>query len=116
MNKQREALQLALETLEDLNGISTDTQSVTIWVNDEIELIEKALAKPEQDKQICNCAAKDMPFGRCCKALPARKPLTTEQINSLGDKIANEKLVGPVMDFRVRLARAIERAHGIGEP
>ena len=42
-----------------------------------------------------------------------QKPLTDEQINSLGDKVANEKLIGPVSDFRVRFARAIERAHGI---
>ena len=45
-----------------------------------------------------------------------REPLTDEQINSLGDKIANERLVGPVMDFRVRFARAIEQAHGITQP
>ena len=44
MSKQREALQLALETLENLNGLNTD--SMTIWVNDEIEFIEKALAEP----------------------------------------------------------------------
>jgi ribosomal protein S13 len=43
------------------------------------------------------------------------KPLTDEQINSLADKVANEALVGPVLDFRVRFARAIERAHGITE-
>lgn len=45
----------------------------------------------------------------------ARKPLTDEQINSLADKVANEALVGPVLDFRVRFARAIEQAHGITE-
>lgn len=47
-------------------------------------------------------------------ARSARKPLTDEEINSLADKVANEQLVGPVLDFRVRFARAIERAHGIG--
>ena len=44
----------------------------------------------------------------------SREPLTDEEINSLADKIANERLVGPMMDFRVRFARAIERAHGVG--
>jgi hypothetical protein len=34
--------------------------------------------------------------------------LTDEQIDTIGDKVANEKLVGSVPNFRVRFARAIE--------
>ena len=45
----------------------------------------------------------------------ARKPLTEEEIMSIAEHVANEKLVGPVPEYRVRFARAIERAHGIGE-
>ena len=36
--------------------------------------------------------------------------LTEEEIMVIGDKVANEQLVGPVANFRVRLARAIEQA------
>jgi hypothetical protein len=34
--------------------------------------------------------------------------LTEEEIEAIGDKVANERLVGLVSNFRVRLARAIE--------
>ena len=34
--------------------------------------------------------------------------LTNEEIETIGDKVANEQLVGPVSNFRVRFARAIE--------
>ena len=36
--------------------------------------------------------------------------LTDEEIMVIGDKVANEDLVGLVSNFRVRLARAIEQA------
>ena len=36
--------------------------------------------------------------------------LTDEEIMVIGDKVANEHLVGLVSNFRVRLARAIEQA------
>lgn len=36
--------------------------------------------------------------------------LTEEEIMVIGDKVANEHLVGLVSNFRVRLARAIEQA------
>ena len=35
--------------------------------------------------------------------------LTDEEIAVIGDKVANEDLVGLVSNFRVRLARAIEQ-------
>ena len=35
--------------------------------------------------------------------------LTEEEIMVIGDKVANEELVGLVSNFRVRLARAIEQ-------
>jgi hypothetical protein len=39
---------------------------------------------------------------------PEPEPLTHDEIEAIGDKVANEKLVGPVANFRVRFARAIE--------
>ena len=35
--------------------------------------------------------------------------LTEEEIMVIGDRVANEQLVGPVSNFRVRLAQAIEQ-------
>jgi hypothetical protein len=40
--------------------------------------------------------------------LLVQKPLTHDEIEAIGDKVANEKLVGPVANFRVRFTRAIE--------
>ena len=56
-----------------------------------ITALREALAQPEQ----------------------AQRPwvgLTEEEIAVIGDKVANEDLVGLVSNFRVRLARAIEQA------
>ena len=40
--------------------------------------------------------------------LPVQESLTEEEIEAIGNQVANEKLVGRVPDFRVRFARAIE--------
>ena len=44
-----EALKMALETLEQLDGIDTETECVTIDVGDVIDDIKEALAQPEQE-------------------------------------------------------------------
>ena len=44
-----EALKLALEALEQLDGIDTETECVTIDVGDVIDAIKEALAQPEQE-------------------------------------------------------------------
>ena len=51
MNKQIEALKLALETLEQLDGIDTETECVTIDVGDVIDAIKEALAQPKQEQK-----------------------------------------------------------------
>ena len=43
-----EALRMALETLEQLHGIDTETECVTIDVGDVIDAIEEALAQPQR--------------------------------------------------------------------
>ena len=60
-----EALRMALETLEQLHGIDTETECVTIDVGDVIDAIEEALAQPEQgpvayDKTEMNCFVQDL--------------------------------------------------------
>ena len=44
----QEALKLALEALEQLDGIDTETECVTIDVGDVIDAIEEALAQPQR--------------------------------------------------------------------
>ena len=44
-----EALKMALETLEQLDGIDTETECVTIDVGDVIDAIKEALAQPKQE-------------------------------------------------------------------
>ena len=51
MKTQTEALKQALEALEQLDGLDTETECVTIDVGDVIDAIKKALAQPEQ----CQC-------------------------------------------------------------
>ena len=43
----RETMQMALYALEQLDGLDTDTECVTIYVSDEIEALRAELAKPE---------------------------------------------------------------------
>ena len=46
-----EALKMALETLEQLDGIDTETECVTIDVGDVIDAIKEALAQPKQEQK-----------------------------------------------------------------
>lgn len=43
-----------------------------------------------------------------CTSLEQRQPLTDEEIETIGNKVANMPLVGVVPNFRTRFARAIE--------
>ena len=44
----KEVMQMALDALEDLDGIDTETECVTIHVEDVIEALRAALAQPEE--------------------------------------------------------------------
>ena len=83
MNKQREAMQFALETLEDIFG----KKKIDVTA---INMLREALYEP------------------------ARKPLTDEEIADLWDghvvPVFGKNGINPIV-----FARAIERAHGIGE-
>ena len=52
----RKAAEMALESLEELDGLDTETECVTIYVTDEIEALRQALAQPEHplDKKADN--------------------------------------------------------------
>lgn len=46
----KEVMQLALDVLEDVDGIDTETECVTIDVGEAIEALRTALAQPESDE------------------------------------------------------------------
>ena len=48
----RKAAQAALTALENLDGIDTETECVTICVGDEINALRAALAEPEQSEPV----------------------------------------------------------------
>ena len=101
------ALKLALEALEQLDGIDTETECVTIDVGDVIDAIKEALAQPEQYPQI---AINPEIVGYVA---PQRKPLTDKQIEEIAE--------GYLVDYRIpagcawNFARDIEAAHNILE-
>ena len=86
MNDLRQAAKQALEALE-LSSITVDSFKVQQAAQDSISVLRAQLEQPEQ-----------------------RKPLTWEQISQIGLECANDKSRLP---FEVKLARAIEQAHGI---
>ena len=44
-----EALRLALEAFEEIDGIDTEIECITIDVDDVIKVIKEALAQPERE-------------------------------------------------------------------
>lgn len=52
MTDLRKAAEMALKALEELDGLDTETECVTIYVTDEIEALRQALAQPEQANPI----------------------------------------------------------------
>ena len=100
MNKQREAL----DALEGIHPGNMTPMAEQAW-NKAINAIREALAEPEPwmpDDMAYRPGALSM------NELPARKPLTDDQINDL-------ELPPSGCNFR-DIVRVIERAHGINEP
>ena len=133
MNKQREALKLALEVLEEINKLSIGENAICLpaEIDTAMDAIREALAEPEQ-KPVAVVTSQTgdpaitmswhhepaLPIGtKLYAAPPARKPLTDEQIREIDELVwkelsCEEKTFG---QFALKIARAIERAHGIGE-
>ena len=87
MSKQREALKLALEVLEEINKLSIGENAICLpaEIDTAMDAIREALAEPEQ------------------------KPLTDSEVFNLAADYYEE------YGFKAaEFARAIERAHGIG--
>ena len=121
MSKQREALEKALDTLRGWIGIDEWIWPVTAKETckknslEAITAIREALAEPEQepicDKDPQGCWNVRCQLGKVCKNTtpPARKPLTIEEITAVVQSMS-----AYAWDAHM-LARAIERAHGIGD-
>jgi len=96
MSKQREELVSALEALQNemRKTISKLDPKEMVWIHQ----------PPGMPPILC----KEPVFGAVpvCATPPARKPLTDEQINTLWVNQGSSK---------INFARAIERAHGIGD-
>ena len=119
MNKQRAALQVALEALEDYQA----NGAPFFKCDSAVSAIREALAEPEQEPVAwmlmndthCHIMATDWKpedsdgwkTAPLYAAPPARKPLTDEEIDNLE--------LPPNGCTMRELVRAIERAHGIGE-
>ena len=118
MSKQREALELALEALEQYGTSCLNHEDA---YSAAIKTIREALAEPEREPTTDGELYAAFLIGLQSKK-PAKKPLTDEQIDAEFDRetwvtvvfadgargIALDKVTA--RDF----ARAIERAHGIG--
>lgn len=120
-----EALKLALEALELLQGGCTDSddgtvETITVWCPEVIDSIREALAQPEQESDDLTAAYLSGVYDGKNKNAPQRKPLTDEQCinqmlnsgferNSLGWSFTYGRLDYHLLKF----ARAIEAAHGI---
>lgn len=141
MNKQREALKLALEVLEEINKLSIGENAICLpaEIDTAMDAIREALAEPEQ-KPVAVVTSQTgdpaitmswhhepaLPIGTKLYATPpARKPLTDEEMRDafLADpdpifklyKVSAGLSCAELDEILKRVARAIERAHGIGE-
>jgi Mg-chelatase subunit ChlD len=132
MNKQREALKLALDALEEIHPGNMTPMAEQAW-NKAINAIREALAEPEQEPVAWRIADErnweyrteppletdiqwSARYGRKYEPLyttpPTRKPLTDERI----DKIiaSNVTITDQHLLAAVYMAiREVEQAHGI---
>ena len=100
MRKQREALEMALKAMDE-------TMMDYGWYAAK-EAIKEALAEPEQEPTTDGELYAAFLTGLHSKK-PARKPLTDEDISTIVQSMS-----AYTWDAHM-LARAIERAHGIGD-
>ena len=113
MNKQREALQVALDTLRGWIGIDEWIWPVTAKETckknslEAITAIREALAEPEKTNQCGETCERAKLCAICASGVSNNEPLTDEEIGNLE--------LPPNGCTMRELVRAIERAHGIGE-
>jgi hypothetical protein len=119
-----EAMKLALDALECVKTESFHPAKVFVH-NPAITALRQAIAEAENQEPVAcittsgNLMWVNQPSVIYSRAIPlythppARKPLTDEEIDALRQGAQNLNFV-TLREFKV-VARAIERAHGIGE-
>ena len=117
----RELMQQALEALEDAHTRMEHYQDEKARER-AITALRERLAQPEQEPVACPYCHNSATLGSvyydqncvgCVKRMttpPRRKPLTWERVLEIGLECANDRSRLP---FEVKVARAIEAAHGI---
>ena len=133
MSKQTEALKLALEALEDVDGIDTETECVTIDVGEAITAIREALAEQPAQEPVAWRAKNATPpggyvlFQQYPQAVaerggeieplytspPPRKPLTDEQIDRAIAEIGLNYFADAANNRAVLRELCKRAAHGI---
>ena len=132
VNKQREALKLALEVLEEINKLSIGENAICLpaEIDSAVSAIREALTEPEQkpwgwivwramaEPEVERCKPKDGDYVLCdplYTAPPTRKSLSSEELQSIPEYQKLLRELGPVWAPMLRyFCEAIERAHGIG--
>lgn len=132
MTTLREAAEMALEALESLEVRCTDSETVTAWYPEATNKLREALSQPEPEPVAWTTmywpdaddwlflSGRANPNGKLkgeWTALythpPQRKPLTDEEIIMLSKSAGVYLKVND--DCDLLFARAIEKAHGIGD-
>jgi hypothetical protein len=143
MNKQREALKIALEVLDSKHNFNSAEWRVLHYRA--FQVIREALAEPEKANQCGETCERAKLCAVCANGLAepeqepvadsdlyavwlngfhSRKPLTDEQVEDEWERITGHSIFGGDRsegrsmylspDEVIEFARAIERAHGIG--
>ena len=129
----REVMEQALNALLDLQSLDSQDVWLDRWSEAITSLREALEQQPAQEQQQaepvawttmpeaadwCFVSGGKDPTGKLegkwfpLYTTPPQREwvgLTDEEIEAIGDRVANEQLVGPVSNFRVRLAQAIEQ-------
>ena len=139
MNKQREALEMALEALDSDSpdimlrasiAIRSALAEPELWTPDDMAYRPGGLSMSAEQEPVAVVTSQTgdpaitmswhhepaLPIGtKLYTAPPARKPLTDDEIDALADAIPGDTIDSVNSTWHIRLARAIEKAHGIGE-
>lgn len=116
MTTLREAVEKALNALTKIHPGNMSWETGEAWMN-AVQILREALAQPEPepvaDTESDVLTATYMLGVHAGKKVAKRKPLTDEEITKLTADTWGSASIAP--QSAPAFARAIERAHGIGE-
>ena len=115
MTDLRKAAEMALEAFEMYLQHSTKEMIFNQISTARAEELRQALAQPEQE---CTCPAKDMHFGKCCKAKPDEVLAEREACAKLCDELAERGFVaeGCAIAIRARSEKPPVKSYCGGKP